>query len=109
MQQHWADAPEPDVNERDARDTSLMRFSVAAPLVMPRQGGHDDEPPSLVVLYGYWLNEIGFRDGGTLMVETDAGKVTMSLVAPAQHVMAVDHSNVKCRVFFIDIHADHIR
>lgn len=109
MQNHWADAPEPDINDPETFDCSLMRFSVAAPINVSCQGRPQDEPPSMVVLYGYWLNEIGWRGGGTLMVETDAGKMTLTLVSPAKHVMAVDQSNVKRRVFFIDVHADHIR
>lgn len=109
MQNHGADAPEPDVNKPESFDCSLMRFSVAAPINLSCQGVPQDEPPSMVVLYGHWLNEIGWRGGGTLMVETDAGKVTLTLVGPAKHVLAVDLGNVKRRLFFIDIHADHIR
>ncbi len=109
MQNDPGDPPDLDFNEQNSLPCSLTCFSVCPPSTVSYQGGANDEPPSLVVMCGYWLNEMGWRGGGTLMAETEAGKMTLTLVSPAKHVMAVDPSKVPRRVFFIDIHSDRIR
>ena len=109
MQNGPGDTPDLDINQPNALDCSLTRFSVSPPNNISYHGGANDEPPSLVVMCGYWLNEMGWKGGGTLMAETEPGKMTLSLVSPPRHVMAVDHDKVPRRVFFIDIHSDRIR